>query len=126
LQRTIYQISGWWALETGLELAELRYRAAGWGTERRLIVVRQSVKRKTALGKTLSDEPVSSSRVALHRIQPTLSTLHGLVLAVGGAWHQDASQNRLMLSVPRRKRAWFAGLWANASAPPVIHGLQNG
>jgi hypothetical protein len=31
-----------------------------------------------------------------------------------------------MLSVPRRKRAWFAGLWANASAPPVIHGLQNG
>jgi hypothetical protein len=25
-----------------------------------------------------------------------------------------------------RKRAWFSGLWANASAPPVIHGLQNG
>jgi len=60
------------------------------------------------------------------RIQNTLSTLHGLVLAIGGAWHQDTSQNRLMLSVPRRKRAWFAGLWANASAPPAIHGLQNG
>ncbi len=59
------------------------------------------------------------------RIQHTLSTLHGLVLAIGGAWHQDARQNRLMLSVPRRKRAWFAGLWANASAPPVIHALQN-
>jgi hypothetical protein len=55
-----------------------------------------------------------------------LSTLHGLVLTIGGSWHHDASQNRLMLSVPRRKRAWFAGLWANASAPPVIHGLQNG
>ena len=25
LQRTIYQASGWWALETGLELTELRY-----------------------------------------------------------------------------------------------------
>jgi hypothetical protein len=55
-----------------------------------------------------------------------VSTLHGLVLAVGGAWHQDASQNRMMLSVLRRKHAWFAGLWANASAPSVIHGLQNG
>jgi hypothetical protein len=31
-----------------------------------------------------------------------------------------------MLSVPRRKRAWFAGLWANASAPPVIQGAQSG
>jgi len=28
----------------------------------------------------------------------------------------------LLLSVPRRKRTWFAGLWANASDPPVIHG----
>jgi len=28
-----------------------------------------------------------------------------------------------MLSVPRRKRAWFSGLWANAAAPPVIPGL---
>ena len=60
------------------------------------------------------------------RIQHTLSTLHGLVLAIGGSWHHDASQNRLLLSVTRRKRAWFSGLWANASAPPVIHGLQSG
>ena len=56
------------------------------------------------------------------RIQHTLLTLHGLVLAIGGSWHHGASQNRLMLSVPRRKRAWFSGLWANASAPPVILG----
>jgi len=41
LQRTIYQTTGWWALEAGLELTELRYQAAGWATERRLIVVRQ-------------------------------------------------------------------------------------
>ena len=199
LQRTIYQATGWWALETGLELTELRYQANGWQAERRLIVVRQSVKRKAAPGKTLSlfaDDPdiqgwrygafvtsldlpmvevwrtyrgradcenrikelkadfgldafnmrdfwateaalgfamlaynlMSLFRQAVlrSRIQHTLSTLHGLVLAIGGSWHLDASQSKLMLSVPRQKRAWFAGLWANASAPPVIHGLQNG
>lgn len=60
MQRTIYQATGWWALEAGLELTELRYRATGWTTERRLILVRQSVKRKTVTGKTLSlfaDDP---------------------------------------------------------------------
>ena len=30
LQRAIYQATGWWALETGLELTELRYQANGW------------------------------------------------------------------------------------------------
>ena len=54
------------------------------------------------------------------RVHHTLSTLHGLILTIGGSWHKDASQNRLLLSVPRRKRAWFAGLWANASAPPLL------
>jgi hypothetical protein len=60
LQRSLYQASGWWALEPGLELTELGYQATGWARERRLIVVRQSVKRKTAPGKTLSlfaDDP---------------------------------------------------------------------
>ena len=196
LQRTIYQATGWWALETGLELTEFPYQATDWAAARRLIVVRQSVKRKQAPGKTLSlfaDDPdiqgwrygafvttldlpmvevwrtyrgradcenrikelkadfgldafnlrefwateaalgfamlaynlMSLFRQAVlrSRIQHTLSTLHGLVLAIGASWHRDASQNRLMLSVPRRKRAWFAGLWANASAPPVIPGL---
>ena len=199
LQRAHYHATGWWALEPGLELTELRYRAAGWASERRLIVVRQSVKRKTAPGKTLSlfaDDPdiqgwrygafvtsvdlpmvevwrtyrgradcenrikelkadfgldafnmrdfwateaalgfvmlaynlMSLFRQAVLRcrLQHTLSTLHGLVLAIGGSWHPDASQNRLMLSVPRRKRAWFAGLWANASAPPVTPALHTG
>ncbi len=196
LQRTIYQATGWWALETGLELTELRYCAAGWSTPRRLIVVRQSVKRREAPGKNLSlfaDDPdiqgwrygafvttldlpmvevwrtyrgradcenrikelkadfgldafnlqdfwateaalgfamlaynlMSLFRQAVmrSRVQHTLSTLHGLVLTIGGSWHKDASQNRLMLSVPRRKRSWFAGLWANAAAPPAIPGL---
>ena len=192
LQRTIYQ-AGWWALETGLELTELRYRAAGWSASRRLIVVRQSIKRREAPGKNLSlfaDDPdiqgwrygafvttldlpmvevwrtyrgradcenrikelkadfgldafnlqdfwateaalgfamlaynlMSLFRQAVmrSRVQHTLSTLHGLVLTIGGSWHKDPSQNRLLLSVPRRKRAWFSGLWANAAAPPVI------
>lgn len=199
LQRMIYQATGWWALETGLELTELRYQAAGWKAQRRLIVVRQSVKRKSAPGKTLSlfaDDPdiqgwrygafmssldlpmvevwqtyrgradcenrikelkadfgldafnmrdfwateaalgfamlaynlMSLFRQAVmrSRIQHTLSTLHGLVLSIGGSWHRDTSQNRFMLSVPRRKRAWFAGLWANASPPPVVHEPQSG
>ena len=199
LQREIYQAGGWWALERGLELTELRYRAAGWKIERRLIVVRQSLKRKSAPGKTLSlfaDDPdiqgwrygafvttlelsmvevwrtyrgradcenrikelkadfgldafnmrdfwateaalgfamlaynlMSLFRQAVMRskVQHTLSTLHGLVLAIGASWHHDASQNRLLLSVPRRKRTWFAGLWANASDPPVIHGAAAG
>ncbi|WP_043648315.1 hypothetical protein, partial [Chitinilyticum litopenaei] len=60
------------------------------------------------------------------RVQHTLSTLHGLVLAIGGAWGQGSKQNHLMLSIPRRKRAWFSGLWANASAPPVVQGLRSG
>jgi len=60
------------------------------------------------------------------RIQHTLFALHGLVLAIGDSWHRDAAQNRLMFCVPRRKRAWFAGIWANASVPPITHGLQSG
>lgn len=198
LQRLIYQAPGWWALEAGLELTELHYQAAGWQAPRRLIVVRQSVKRKTAPGKTLSlfaDDPdiqgwrygafvttlelptvevwrtyrgradcenrikelkadfgldafnlrdfwateaalgfamlaynlMSLFRQAVlrSRIQHTLSTLHGLVLAIGGSWHKNTSENRLMLCLPRRKRAWFSGLWANAAAPPLIPGLAN-
>jgi hypothetical protein len=196
LQRTIYQATGWWALETGLELTEFRYQAVGWAAPRRLIVVCQSVKRTQAPGKTMSlfaDDPdiqgchygafvtslelpmaevwrtyrgradcenrikelkadygldafnlkdfwateaalgfamlaynlMSLFRQAVlrSRVQHTLSTLHGLVLAIGASWHKDASQNRPMLSVPRRKRAWLVGPWANASAPLVIPGL---
>lgn len=61
LQRTIYQTRGRWALETVLELTELSYQAQGWPTPRRIVVVHQSVKVKTAPGKRLSlfaDDPV--------------------------------------------------------------------
>lgn len=192
LQRTIYQTGGWWALETGLELTELRYQAQGWAAPRRIIVVRQSVKRKTAPGKSLSlfaDDPdiqgwrygafvttlelpmvevwrlyrgradcenrikelkadfgldafnmrdfwateaalgfamlaynlMSVFRQAVMRsqVQHTLSTMHGLVLAIGGSWDKG-DKHHLLLSLPRRKRDWFSGLWSNASRPPTI------
>lgn len=51
LQRAICQAAGWWALEPGLALTALRQCAAGWKAPRRLLVVRQSVRRKTAPGK---------------------------------------------------------------------------
>ena len=47
-------------LATGLELAEITYRANSWDIARRIVVVRQSIKRRSAPGKTLSlfaDDP---------------------------------------------------------------------
>ena len=52
--------------------------------------------------------------------QPTLSTLHQQVLAVGAFWNRDPNQNQLLFAVSRRRRAWFDGLWANAGHPPVL------
>jgi hypothetical protein len=60
LQQAIVRDGRWFALETGLELAEITYQANSWDTARRIVVVRQSIKRKTAPGKTLSlfaDDP---------------------------------------------------------------------
>ena len=59
------------------------------------------------------------------KVQPTLLTLHQQVLAVGASWHRDPERNILMLSVPRRRRAWFDGLWTNAGHPPVIQAPVN-
>lgn len=60
LQRAIIRDARWFALKTGLELAEITYQAHGWNQARRIVLVRQSIKRKTAPGKTLSlfaDDP---------------------------------------------------------------------
>ena len=60
LQQAIIRDARWFALETGLELAEIFYRANTWDKARRIVVVRQSIKRKNAPGKTLSlfaDDP---------------------------------------------------------------------
>ena len=46
---------GWWALDEGLELAEMMYQAPSWQSPRRIIAIRQHVKqRANAKGKTLS------------------------------------------------------------------------
>jgi hypothetical protein len=87
-----FNLKDFWATEAALGFAMLAYNL--------MSLFRQAVMRS--------------------RVQHTLSTLHGLVLTVGASWHKDASQNRLVLSVPRRKRAWFSGLWAHAAAPPLI------
>lgn len=60
LQQAIIRDARWFALETGLELADITYQAHGWDAARRIVMVRQSIKRKTAPGKTLSlfaDDP---------------------------------------------------------------------
>lgn len=51
------------------------------------------------------------------RIQKSLSTLLGWLLAIGGSWQQDANQDKLIMSFPHRKRAGFSEHWTNASAP---------
>jgi Transposase DDE domain group 1 len=94
-----FNLQDFWATEAALGFAMLAYNL--------MSLFRQAVMRS--------------------RVQHTLSTLHGLVLTIGGSWHKDARQNRLVLSVPRRKRAWFAGLWAHAAAPTLIpSGLAGG
>jgi hypothetical protein len=56
------------------------------------------------------------------RTQHTLSTLHGMLFAVGAYWDRKSStKNHLLLCVSRRKRAWFTGLWSQASKPPEIN-----
>ena len=193
LQAAIARDAVWWALEAGLELAEITYQAQGWATSRRLVLVRQSIKRKNAPGKTLSlfaDDPdlsgwrygamatslglpaleiwrsyrgradcenrikelkadfgldsfalndfwatvaalgfamlaynlMSLFRQAVMRtkVQHTLATLHGQVLAIAASWHANPARNTLVLSVPRRRRGWFEGLWSKAGDPPVI------
>jgi hypothetical protein len=53
--------------------------------------------------------------------QHTLATMHGKVFAIGAYWDRKSGpQNHLLLCVPRKKRAWFSGLWTNASQPPEI------
>jgi hypothetical protein len=193
LQTAIVRDARWWALETGLELTEITYQAQDGSAPRRIVVVRQSVKRKAAPGKTLSlfaDDPdlsgwrygamvtsltlpdlevwrsyrgradcenrikelkadfgldsfaldnfwateaalgfamlaynlISLFRQAVLRtkVQPTLATLHGQVLAIGASWHRDADNKTLILSLPRKRRAWFKGLWSRLDDPPVI------
>ena len=47
LQAAIVHEARWWVLETGLELAEIANQSQRWAAPRRVVVVRQSIKRKT-------------------------------------------------------------------------------
>ncbi len=54
LQREIYGLTHWKEVARGLWVAEFRFGHPGWGKERRYIVIRQDVTRRTkAMGKTL-------------------------------------------------------------------------
>ena len=60
LQAAIVREARLRALETRLELAEIANQAQSWAVSRRIVVMRQSIKRKTALGTTPSpfaDDP---------------------------------------------------------------------
>ena len=54
VQREIYGLTNWKEMTRGLWVAEFRFMHPGWGKERRYIVVRQNIIRRTkAMGKTL-------------------------------------------------------------------------
>jgi hypothetical protein len=55
LQRALVKSSSWWAIEDGLELTNFYYQAPSWDQPRRVIGIRQHIKkREDAKGKTLS------------------------------------------------------------------------
>lgn len=61
LQRALVEQRGWWLLDDGIELVSFAYQAPSWTHARRVVGIRQHVKRKEAKGKTLSlfaDDPL--------------------------------------------------------------------
>ena len=71
---------GWWALDEGLELAEMMYQAPSWQSPRRIIAIRQHIKqRANAKGKTLSlfadDEAIGQWRYSALVTDLNLPTL---------------------------------------------------
>lgn len=61
LQRALVDQPGWWALDEGIELVSFDYQAPSWSKVRRVIGIRQHIKKRAAAkGKTLSlfaDDP---------------------------------------------------------------------
>ena len=69
IQSTTSPPLGWWALDEGLEIADLMYQAPSWAAPRRVIAIRQHIKQRAhAKGKTLSlfaeDEAIGQWRYA--------------------------------------------------------------
>lgn len=50
IQKEIRLSTGWWAVAPGLELTEIAYQAQSWEQPRRMVVVRQSIRRKAPQG----------------------------------------------------------------------------
>jgi hypothetical protein len=46
--------------------------------------------------------------------------LYGQVLAIAASWRDNRGCYALILSFPRRRQAWFNGLWSNTGHPPQI------
>ncbi len=123
----------------GIKIGEIAYQAIGWKRARRIIVIRQNTENREAPGKSLSlfpDDRAAKGRrygafvtdLALPAVEVWRtyrgradSTLHGMVLAVGGAWKNGSDKNHLLLSVPRKKRAWFCGC---GPIPQVRHAAK--
>jgi hypothetical protein len=63
----------------GVGMAEITYQAHGWSKARRIVLVRQSIKRKMAPGKTLSlfadDSDISAWRYGAMVTRLTLPTV---------------------------------------------------
>jgi len=61
LQRALVDARGWWMLDDGIELVSFEYQAPSWSHPRRVVGIRQHIKRRAnAKGKTLSlfaDDP---------------------------------------------------------------------
>lgn len=61
LQRALVDQRGWWMLDDGIELVSFDYRAPSWSCTRRVVGIRQHIKKRAAAkGKTLSlfaDDP---------------------------------------------------------------------
>ena len=69
LQRALVDERGWWMLDDGIELVSFEYQAPSWTHPRRVVGIRQHIKRRAAAkGKTLSlfaDDPyLGQSRFA--------------------------------------------------------------
>lgn len=46
--------------------------------------------------------------------------LYGQVLAIAASWRDNRCCYALILSFPRRRQAWFNGLWSNTGHPPQV------
>ena len=100
LQRALVGASGWWRLDTGIDLVSFNYQPDAWEKPRRVVGIRQQIATKPdAKGKQLSlfaeDEVIRGSRYAV------LVTHHCHIVETGNqSWRFRNSEARL---APGRK-----------------------